>query len=276
MNNFENDVREALAEFETQPPLDPVAVVKRGKRIRNRRRAMVGLAAAAMVAVVGGISVVPKLGTSTVTTANPDASPSPTTAAKQQSYACPEPGVVRRPEPGAMPLKEHWSGSPGETVDAHPDGDAICTGEFGSKGEAVIYFQAGEGGRSTNMWEGRRDASGKYSGYFNGRGTISGNDGLSPGLHGLTGDGWHNFILGYYVGPAAEVEFIAQGKKMATHLQKWSKNPDVSIFWFRIPGGTDPDRIYDSIYQKPGDVKVTVRDADGRSLPVGDTQVFAI
>jgi hypothetical protein len=284
MKDFENDVREALSTIETQPPLDPVAVVKRGKRMRTRRRVLVGVAAAATVAVIGGIAVVPKLGVSTVTSANPAASRSETAAAPA-SYVCPEPGVERKPEPGAVPLKEYWGNGDGKHVGATlspatPDGEPICTGAFGSKGESIIYFQrSAEIGNNVAIWEGRRDAAGKYFGYFQGQNfdldKVT-SPALTPGFHALTGDAWDNLIFGYYVGPAAEVEFVAQGKKMDTHLQAWSKNQKVQMFWFRIPAGVDPLRIYDSIYQKPGDVKITVRDANGNSLPLGDVRIGAM
>ncbi|WP_163508407.1 hypothetical protein [Fodinicola acaciae] len=262
MTDFEDDVRAALSTIETERPLDPVGVIKRGRKIRTRRRVLAGLAA---VAVVGAAAVVPRLGATTVTTsASDDAS---------RSYVCPAPGVARKPAPGSVPLKEIKVSN---LVPAVPAGDAICTGAFDSKGEAIIFFVRTNGDPTKfTIWEGRRDAAGEYFGYFRGEdyNLTSGSADLKPGFHILLGDGFNNFVFGYYAGPAAEVEFIAQGRKMDTHVQKWSENPDVRFVWFRIPSGVDPDRIYDTIYRKPGDVKITVRDTDGNVLPLGNVTI---
>jgi hypothetical protein len=277
--DFENDVRSVLQTIDTEPPLDPVAVIRQGHRIQNRRRALVGVAAVGVAAAVAVPVTLTSLGTSVVTTAtsgSPEPSVSTSPPASSVSYVCPAPGVTRTPPEGARPLVEHWGA--GALDAAQPVGDAICTGEFGSKGEAAIFFQheTDVPGKPQTLWEGRRDGAGKYTGYFRGTDynlTNKSSKDLTPGFHHLTGDGWDNFVMGYYVGPVATVDFTVVGKKMSTHVQKWSGNADVSFVWFRIPVGTDPMHVYDTIYRKPGDVKITVKDANGDTLPLGNAVV---
>jgi hypothetical protein len=286
--DFENDVRSALRTIDTEPPLNPEAVIRQGKRIRFRRRTMIGAAVVLVAAAVAAPATLLHLGPSRVSTASPKPSVSPSVAAAaDMSGACPAAGVKRTQPAGARPLAEYWNGGGdghvGGTLDsAQPQGTVVCTGEFGTKGEAIIYLQPGpngDGKPSTALWEGRRDDAGKYFGYFQGRAydfTGKTPADLAPGFHSLTSDAWDNFIFGVYVGPVANVDFTAVGKKMPTHVLKWSGNPNVSLVWFRIPKGTNPMRIYGSVEQKPGDVKIAVQDANGKSLPLGDIGIGAL
>jgi hypothetical protein len=289
-SNFENDVRTALHTIDTEPPLNPEAVIRQGRSIRNRRRVTIGAAAVLAAAAVATPATLLHLGSPSVSTA---ANPTPSRSAPavsqpvDMSGPCPAAGVKRTPPRGARPLAEYWNGGGdghvGGTLDpAQPQGTVVCTGEFGTKGEAIIYLQPGpngEGKPGTALWEGRRDDAGKYSGYFQGRSydfTGKTPADLTPGFHSLTSDAWDNFIFGVYVGPVAKVDFTVVGKKMPTHVQPWSGHQNVSLVWFRIPAGTNPMRIYGSIQQKPGDVKIAVQDANGQTLPLGDTEIGAL
>lgn len=281
--NFEDDVRAALKAVEPGLSLDPARVIRRGRRLRYRRQAATGGVALGMAAAVSVPIALANSGASIVAT-GPSVGPSAagTSGTAAVSYTCPAPGEVRKPGPDAYQFTDKFWG-PGPTVVGRPAGDPICPGDFSDHGEVAFWMgrenpiMVSIGQPGYNLWEGRiNPRTGKLEGIFQSVGfTDRQLAQRRPGFVGLAVDGgWERYLMGMYLGPVADIDFRVVGRKLDVRIVKWSKDPNVSVVWSRIPAGLDVNRLVDSIYQKPGDVKIVARDADGRPLPLGDTEVM--
>jgi hypothetical protein len=72
----------------------------------------------------------------------------------------------------------------------------------------------------------------------------------SAGFHGLTAamdvEDVDVPAFGYFVGPAARVVGVLDGRRVAAHQAAWSENPRVVVFWFDladVPLGSSPSRL---------------------------------
>jgi hypothetical protein len=204
-------LRRALQAPPDEPfgPVDIDKIMSTGKRIRRRRRAVIGAGAVlATAAVLVGV---------TTFTLQPPAQVPP---AQQTTL----PTVT---EPVAAPPK------------AQPFGEVIRTGVMQGDEELVFYFFAINSADLPMVHFGIAAGRMSSSGYL--RGGIANNDfhnenGDRAGFHHIMGGsddtGTFTPAFGYYVGPAARIESRVLGKTVRANVTPWSEDPNVKLFWF--------------------------------------------
>ncbi|WP_328446356.1 hypothetical protein [Amycolatopsis sp. NBC_00438] len=227
MNDLD-DFRAALR----QPPAEPFAepdlsrIMAEGTRLRRRRRVLTttgGLAAAAVVVLV-------------------------VVFALQLRQPSPAP-VARPPAPTAAS-----SVPPPTTADTPPPeplGEVVGTGIRTAAGEIVIFAKAVDDPQlfpdiHFGLVAGFR--SGENLEPVLATNEFRGSD-RSFGFHATDGGEVLNDqtipVFGYFAGQAASITTTVRGKTVQANLAKWSKDPNVVIFWF------DPVAVPDSASLTP-------------------------
>ena len=190
--------------------LDPDEIMVTGGRIRRRRRILVSGGAVLMTAfALVGVTAVGQF--------------------RQRAPDVAQPGLTVTTAPPA-------SASPGSGHEP-PLGDVITTGVRDGKGELVFYFYAIDvadlRGVDFGIAVGHRTPSGEL---VPGTSNNDFSDGARPGFHHITGGdsttGAFVPAFGYYVGSAARIESVVEGKTVQAQVAPWSENPSIVAFWF--------------------------------------------
>ncbi len=248
MNNLD-DLRDAMHTtpgFEPQP-LDLAQVMAAGGRIRRRRRVTVGAASglAVLVLLVGGAQLT-RSGSSAPAgppTAGLPAAAQPSVSAAAE--ATPEP---QEPDPGAAL------------------GDIVDTGMRVEGMERVLWMQRLEEPSlrdiSIGIVAGLRDARGSLLiDIVNNE--VEGSD-RAPGFHALqmamVVDDRPTPAFGYYVGDAAQITVVADGRTVRARQATWSEDRSVVLFWFDLKKVKPTSKVG----------KATAYDRAGRKLPAGN------
>jgi hypothetical protein len=230
-----DDLRDAMNTPDFQPrPLDLAAVMAAGGRLRRRRRLAVGATSglAVLALLVGGAQL-----------------------ARQD---------------GALPVGAGSStGVPERPVDPRQDGalgDVVDTGMRINGVPRLLWVTELEDpampGVSIGLAAGRRDAEGGLVTDLLSNEFV-GSD-RAPGFHALQapteiGSGTVP-AFGYYVGDAARITVMADGKKVTARQAVWSEDPSVVLFWFHLDQVGPADDLG----------KASAYDANGRALPAGN------
>ncbi|MBB4687024.1 hypothetical protein [Amycolatopsis jiangsuensis] len=194
-------------------PPDLTRIMADGKRLRRRRRALSGAGAAA--AVVAVLAVV--FGTVWLRTPGP---------AQQVPAAAP---------PTASDLGTPAPTTPVAPVPTQPIGDVITTDLRTPDGQLVFYFAKVDQvpGVDFGVMAGLRTADRLQPLYL--ANETKGSD-TSFGFHGTSGGtivGRTRIpVFGYFSGPAEQITTTVGGRTLAAHTARWSKDPDVVMFWF--------------------------------------------
>ena len=235
MTNLDDlvDAMGSPPDFAAQP-VDLLAVMAAGGRIRRRRRVVVGAASALAVAalLVGGAQV--------AEWAAPAARGGPAQTADQPTPA------KSVPTDGALGAIVHTGinvkGAEWLLYATPVDDPALPHTDFG-------------------IMLGWKKAGGELTGEVMAN-ESEGSD-RAPGFHAVEGsmnvNGRDTPTFGYYVGPARKITGRAQGKTLTAHQATWSEEPSVQIFWFP----TTAERVE----------KLTALDKNGRRLPTGHSDV---
>jgi len=230
MTNLDDlvDAMGSPPDFAAQP-VDLLAVMAAGGRIRRRRRVVVGAGCALAVAalLVGGAQV--------ADWAAPADRGGPAQTADQ-------PTPTPTPSNGVL-------------------GDIVHTGVKSKGAEWLLYAQPIDDKAipetDFGIMLGRQTADGKLiDGVMANEAEGSAR---SSGFHAVEGameiDGRKTPTFGYYVGPARKITGQAHGKTVTAHQATWSEDPSVQIFWFST--------------STSGITKLTALDKDGKRLPAG-------
>jgi hypothetical protein len=227
VNDIE-DLRDAMhltPDFEPKP-LDLAHVMDAGGRLRRRRRIVVGAASglAVLVLLVGGAQLA---------RSNTAASSGQAAAGQQGSI----PAVTAEPSASA-PAKE--PAATGEPVPGDALGAVVDTGMKVEGMDRVLWMQGLDEPSLPNVSigivAGRRGPDGDLiTDVFNNE--TEGSD-RAPGFHGLEmamglGSG-KTPAFGYYVGHAAKITVVADGRTVRAHQASWSEDPSVKLFWFDL------------------------------------------
>jgi hypothetical protein len=245
MNNLD-DLRDAMHTtpgFEPQP-LDIASVMAAGGRIRRRRRVTVGAASglAVLVLLVGGAQLATS-GAGTSTTPGAPAA-APQLSASAAADQTPEQG---EPEPGA------------------PFGDVVDTGMRALGMQRVLWVQRIDQpvlpDVSFGLVAGLRDARGNLIvDIVNNE--VVGSD-RAPGFHALQTamvvSGRPTPAFGYYVGDAARITVVADGRTVQAQQVRWSEDRSIVLFWFDLNTVKPTSKLG----------KASAYDRDGRKLPAG-------
>jgi hypothetical protein len=243
VNNLD-DLRDAM---HTTPgfeptPLDLDHVLAAGGRLRRRRRAAVGAASglAVLVLLVGGAQL-----------ARPDNLTSAGVPAAGPSAAAPsaaESAPAQEPE------------------DSAPLGDVVTTGMRSGGLDQVVWMRAVHEpvlpGITIGMVLGRQTAAGalKVDVVTN---ETDGSD-RAPGFHGLEMAMVVNDratpAFGYYVGDAAKITVVADGRTVRAQQAAWSQDPSVKLFWFALKQVKPTSKVG----------RAVAYDDNGRKLPAGN------
>jgi hypothetical protein len=252
VNNLD-DLRDAMHTtpgFEPKP-LDLDHVLAAGGRLRRRRRAVAGGAAglAVLVLLVGGAQL-----------ARPDESAPTGLPAAAPPAAAPSAAVPPAADPSAaVPPAQ-------EPEDSAPLGDVVGTGMRVGGDEQVVWMRAVHEpvlpDITVGMVLGRRTAAGALTVDVVTNET-EGSD-RAPGFHGLEMAMVVNDrptpAFGYYVGAAAKITVVADGRKIEARQATWSEDPSVKLFWFPLKQVKPASKVG----------KAMAYDKNGRKLPAGN------
>ncbi|TCB97148.1 hypothetical protein E0H26_12720 [Micromonospora zingiberis] len=211
---------------------DVEAIMREGRRLRYRRRAVAGAGVMLSVAVAAvGVLVVLR-----------------------------QPGPV---EPGVPPVVTATATTPGagSTVDptGPPEkpalGEVLGTGIWYGGDERVFYFVPVEvpraAGVTIGLVAGRRSPDGRLTADFL-LNDFEGSD-RRPGFHQIGYEPSAVVVpadpvptFGYFVGPAARIVGSVGKRPVAAQLSRWSEDSDVVIFWFH-PKSLPPGQRLDGI-----------------------------
>jgi len=240
MTNLDDlvDAMGSPPDFAAQP-VDLLAVMAAGGRIRRRRRVVVGAASALAVAalLVGGAQV--------AEWAAPAARGGPAQTADQ-------------PTPSPTP-------SPSPTASNGVLGDIVHTGVKAKGAEWLLYARPIDDKAipktDFGIMLGRRTADGELIDGI--MANESEGSAHASGFHAVESameiDGRKTPTFGYYVGPAKKITGQAHGKTFTARQATWSEDPSVQIFWFATT--------------ENGIAKLTALGSDGRRLPAGHNSV---
>jgi len=205
---------EALRRALREPPteqfgdLDVSRIMASGRRIRTRRRVLVGGGAVAATAAV----------LVAVTTFGNLAAPAPVA-----------PATVLPTEPSPVVPRQ---------VDRPPLGDVIHTGIMDARGEVVFYFYKIDVPELPKVHFGLSAAH--LDQHNNLKQGVANNEfrkaADAPGFHPIMGGNSETGVFvpafGYFVGPAAQVKATVMGRTVNAKLATWSEDPTVHAFWF--------------------------------------------
>ncbi|MGN9778646.1 hypothetical protein ACTMS0_23190 [Micromonospora sp. H33] len=221
--------------------LDLSTIMREGRRVRRRRRLAGTGGVLLSMAVVVGVAV-GVLG------------PRPPEPERQ-----PAPAATAPTHPTATPSQDE------STEEQQPVGDVVDTGiRYGSE-ERIFYFVQVELPQqpqvTIGLVAGRRAADGNLTSDFLAN-DVEGSD-RRPGFHAIGYDHVGSVptkprvpTFGYFVGPAKRIVGTVDGRQVTARLARWSRDPQVVIFWF------DPEEL------APGARLdgIVARDAGGRKL----------
>jgi hypothetical protein len=197
--------------------LDLSAIVAAGSRIQRRRRIIAGSVSAAAVAaiLIGGTQLFPVRDT-----------PHPTAAGPVAAGPAAAPSITPSVAPASHPADQDV-----------PYGAVIDTGLTAKGGVWVLYaVRISEiPGTPFGIMLGIRQADGRITPSVE----INETEGsaVAPGFH--QGEGAQNVngqdtpAFGYYVGQPHRIVAKVHGKQISARFRSWSKNPAVTVFWFR-------------------------------------------
>ncbi|MFI9641088.1 hypothetical protein ACIG87_13635 [Micromonospora sp. NPDC051925] len=247
--NEPDQLRRAMRATERPYPdgLDLTVIMRDGRRLRRRRRFVgAGAAALATALVVGGVG----FGVRWTRPPTPEPPPAPVATAP----AVPPTGTST-PTP-----RPTWRGAEQRAV-----GDVVDSGIRYDTEQRVFYFVAvdlPEAPKVTiGLMAGRRSLTGELTPdiMIN---DVQGSD-RRPGFHAIgygestpSDDRPPVPTFGYFVGPAKRIVGTIDGRQVDARLARWSRDPDVVVFWFD-PADLAPGARLDGI---------VARDAKGRLL----------
>ena len=250
LDTFKQAMRAGERRFARNPDL--VEIIARGRRLRTRRRLgyaatgvlSAGALALTAVTVLGGPGVRPVLPTRPATAGSP-------APAQVRATDAPTSGAAGWPTDTAPPVRS-------------PVGGIVRTGLLVGGLPRILFFSR------VDVPAAPRVRIGLNTGRLGADGLarsdmivndVRGSD-RSRGFHQIgyaesTGPaGSATPAFGYFVGPAAEIQGVAGGRKVLARIAGWSADPSVKIFWFD-PSDLRPGVRLDGI---------TAYDADGRRL----------
>ncbi|GAA3916340.1 hypothetical protein [Actinoplanes auranticolor] len=251
MNDLD-DLRDAMHStpgFEPKP-LDIAAVMTAGGRLRRRRRAAVGAASGLTVLalLVGGFQLV-----------RPEGSPAPDVAAAgQPSGAAP----AKTADPSATAVEEN----PDEPITSTPFGDVVDTGIKVGGLDRLLWMQRVDEPElpdtTFGIATGWRTTAGEFVvDIVNNE--VEGSD-RAPGFHALQMAMVVNDnptpAFGYYVGDAAKITVVANGRTVRAEQAVWSEDRSIVLFWFPLNKVKPASRVG----------QATAYDDNGRKLPAGN------
>ena len=241
------DEMQTTPDFEPKP-LDLDHVMAAGGRLRRRRRALAGGAAGLTVLalLVGGAQL-----------ARPDNPPAA--------------GAPVAAQPSAVVTPEESDPAPQEPDPGNALGDTVDTGMQAGGLDRVVWMQRvsepAVPGITIGMVAGRRTADGELIIDVVTNET-AGSD-RAPGFHGLemamVVDDRATPAFGYYVGDAAKITVVADGKTVRAEQAAWSEDQSVKLFWFDLKKVKPTSRVG----------KAVAFDKHGGKLPAGNAD-FAV
>jgi len=203
-DDFRDALRGPAAAGGGSPELDDI--VRRGRKLRTRRRVAAGLAGLAVFTVVVGGGA---------------------TLWAKTSYSGP---------PAAETATDTWPagtwGEPVETGMTQPGGQVVLMLSFlRSTGmQSIGCFEAADrtlsGCRRDIDFTERSFATGFHAGHAAGR---------------VTGQG-DLPVFGYFIGPVRKITARADGRPVTAQLTVWSEDRDVTLFWFPLDR-VSPDTV---------------------------------
>lgn len=264
MNDLD-DLRDAMHStpgFEPRP-LDLTQVMAAGGRMRRRRRITVGAASglAVLVLLVGGAQLA-RPGTAQPAGQVAAGAPAGTEPPGTEPPGTEPPGT----EPaGTEPSAGATVEDPAPTVD-RPLGAVVDTGLTVEGLPRVLWMQHIDEPTvpdvALSIIAGRRTADGELL-VDVANNEVEGSD-RAPGFHAgeaaMVVDGGQTPAFGYYVGPAAKITVVADGRTVRAEHAAWSEDPSVIMFWFSLETVKPTSRIG----------RASAYDADGRRLPAGN------
>lgn len=259
MNETER-LREAMRATEQaqRHQFDVELIMRKGRRLRYRRRAAQGGMLLASAAIVVGFALGLRPG-------GPPVEPAaePTATANRPAVDTPRPSALDTPPPTlAVPPTPV---APPTSAVPQPVGEPVTTGIRYGDDERVFYFVAVDLPHAPDVTiglvAGRRSPDGALIAdhLLN---DVEGDD-RRPGFHEIGYEPSEQMppatavpTFGYFVGPAARIDGVVDGHHVAARLAYWSLDPDVVIFWFD-PQALTPGQRLDG---------VVAYDAQGRKL----------
>lgn len=184
----------------TGPPAALDEIVRKGRRLRARRRVASGLAGLAVFSIVAGGGA---------------------TLWAKTSYGGGDPAPA---ESAADGLPAGTWGEPVETGMTQPGGQVVLMLSFlkTTGMQSVGCFEAADrtlhGCRRVEDFTERTFATGFHA--IHAPGTVPGNGKLP--------------VFGYFIGPARKITAKADGRTVTAQETVWSENNDVTLFWFPL------------------------------------------
>jgi hypothetical protein len=258
-------LREAMRATEQaqRHQFDVELIMRKGRRLRYRRRAAQGGMLLASAAVVVGFALGLRPGGPPV---EPGAEPTASATRPAGETARPDaldtpPPTPATPPPATPPTPV----APPTSAAPQPIGEPVTTGIRYGDDERVFYFVAVDLPHApevkVGLVAGRRSPDGALIAdhLLN---DVEGND-RRPGFHEIGYEPSDQVLpatavptFGYFVGPAAKIVGTVDGYEIIARQTLWSEEPEVVIFWFD-PQSVTPGQRLDGI---------VAYDAQGRKL----------